>query len=81
MVLAEMMEGKSDCAMEAWRNACVEGGRVSGAEKEDSRAKAFKRALETLCRAGVVEKEGGRVRWVVSTFEEFEDIGGEVDDG
>jgi len=44
------LESAGPVSEDAWRTACLAGRTVSGAEKEDSRRKAFDRALVELCR-------------------------------
>ena len=80
-LLTSLMEGKPAVALDDWRRTCIKDRSVSGAENEESRAKAFKRALEKLCRERVISVEEDCVRWVVPILKEFEgaDDGSERD--
>jgi hypothetical protein len=46
--------GQQIVSESAWRDACIAGRAVSGAEKRDDRRRAFDRALRTLAQCGVV---------------------------
>lgn len=72
-VLTSLMEGKPVVALDDWRRACITDRSVSGAENEESRAKAFKRALEKLCREKIISVEDGCVRWEASIVKEVKD--------
>ena len=49
-----MLAKAGDVTEVAWRDACVSGRQVSASDDPDSRRKAFKRAVETLTRRGLV---------------------------
>ncbi|MAE92703.1 MAG: hypothetical protein CMI67_24535 [Pelagibaca sp.] len=53
-VLRDLGRGTMHVPEESWRDACIGGREVSASDNADSRRKAFKRAVESLTREGVV---------------------------
>lgn len=62
-IFLELLDGGEAVTEDEWRKACVDGRTVKASDKPDSRAKAFKRAVEELTRKNKVHyREGKFVR-------------------
>jgi hypothetical protein len=59
--LSELKRESATVTEVEWREACVEGRKVSPAEEREARVKAFKRAKSDLIRAGIVDVRNGHV--------------------
>lgn len=70
-VLRDLGRGTMRVPEESWRDACIGGREVSASDNVDSRRKAFKRAVESLTREGVVIFADGRFVERKSDNEQF----------
>jgi hypothetical protein len=73
--LHQLHNGNGQVSESDWREACINGRAVSGAEDRDSRKRAFNRALRGLVQKDAIQVVGGVIRLPACDYEgnAFED--------